>query len=292
MKSLLERLNRRERLLADGAMGTSLIARGLPPGEAPERWTLDHPGIVEAVSRAYAEAGAELITTNTFGGSPLRLRQHQLDARLDEVNASAVHLARAAADGGAAVAASIGPTGQLLKPFGTVDHETMLDGYRRQVAALAAAGVDAFIIETMTAIEEAALALAAVKQEADGVPVFVTMTFDVTPRGAFTVMGVSVPIACTRLQDGGADAVGANCGTGVDAMVAIAREFAAATTLPLVFQPNAGLPMRREGRLVYPMSPEAFAREAVDLAGFANVIGGCCGTTPGHIAALRAALAI
>jgi 5-methyltetrahydrofolate--homocysteine methyltransferase len=290
VKSLADRLRRRERLVADGAIGTMLIARGLPPGEPPERWTLEQPGVVEAVAREYAEAGAELMTTNTFGGSPLRLRAHGLETHISEINSKGVELARAAAGPQGYVLGSVGPTGRLLKPLGDVDAHEVLDGFRMQVAALAAAGADAICIETMTDLNEAALALEAAKAEAASLPVFCTMTFDLTPRGAFTVMGVDVARACARLQDCGADALGANCGSGPDAMVLVAREFSRATTMPLIFQPNAGLPEHREGRLVYPQAPAAFAAQAAALAEMATIIGGCCGTTPAHILALRAML--
>ncbi|HSL21100.1 MAG TPA: homocysteine S-methyltransferase family protein [Vicinamibacterales bacterium] len=287
MRPLGERLRRREPLIADGATGTMLIARGLPPGEAPERWTLERPSEIEQVALAYVESGAELLTTNTFGASPLRLRMHGLEGRTDELNARAVELARDASDGRAYVLGSIGPTGRLLKPMGDVDHQLVLDGFRRQSAALAGAGADAIVIETMMDLEEAAIALEAVKEEAPALPVLVTLTFDVTPRGPFTTMGVSVVSACARLQDGGADAIGANCGTGPEPMLAVARAFAETSTLPLIFQPNAGLPMRRNGQLVYPQPPEAFAEQAARLAPLCVIVGGCCGTTPAHIAALR-----
>jgi 5-methyltetrahydrofolate--homocysteine methyltransferase len=288
MKTLLDRVRRRERILGDGAHGTMLFAKGLPAGQPPERWTLERPEIVEAVARAYVDAGAELVTTNSFGGSPIRLRAHGLESRLEDVNGGAVARARAGADGRAHVLASVGPTGQLLKPLGALDRGVVTDGFRRQAAALAAAGADGFCVETMTDVEEAVLAVEAIHLEAPGLPVFATMTFDVTPRGAFTVMGVSVPRACARLEDAGADVIGANCGTGPEAMLAIAREFAEATTLPLMFQPNAGLPQHVSGRLVYPQAPGAFASYMSQLATHATILGGCCGTTPEHIAAVRA----
>jgi 5-methyltetrahydrofolate--homocysteine methyltransferase len=291
MKPLMDRIRRRERIVGDGALGTMLIARGLASGQPPERWTLDRPHVIEEIARAYMEAGAELITTNSFGGSPIRLRTHGLEARLEDLNAGAVVLARTGAENRAHVVGSIGPTGQLLKPLGALDSGTVSDGFRRQAAALAGAGVDGFCIETMTDIEEAVLAVEAVKHEAPGVPVFATMTFDQTPRGAFTVMGVSVARACARLEEAGADAIGANCGTGPETMLAVARQFAATTTLPLIFQPNAGLPQHVSGRLVYPQRPDAFATNLAQLATYATILGGCCGTTPEHIAALKSLVA-
>lgn len=288
MKPLIDRVRRRERIVGDGALGTMLIARGLPAGDPPERWNVERPHVLEEIARAYADAGAEMVTTNSFGGSPLRLRTHGLESRLEDFNAAAVTLARAGIEGRGHVIGSIGPTGHLLKPFGDVDPAAVLDGFCRQAAALAGAGVDGFCIETMTDLEEAALAIEAVRREAPGLPVFATMSFDVTPRGPFTVMGVSVARAAARLEDAGADAIGANCGTGPDAMVVIARAFAETTTLPLIFQPNAGLPQRRDGRLVYPQTPDSFAAQAAQLAAHATIVGGCCGTTPAHIAALKA----
>jgi 5-methyltetrahydrofolate--homocysteine methyltransferase len=291
MKALIDRVRRRERIVGDGAMGTMLIARGLPSGEPPERWTLERPHVIEEIARAYADAGAELITTNSFGASPVRLRAHRLESRLEDINAGAVMLARSGAEGRAHVVASVGPTGQLLKPLGSLDSGTVSDGFRRQAAALAGAGVDGFCIETMTDIEEAVLAVEAVRLEAPGLPVFATMTFEQTRRGAFTVMGVSVARACARLEQAGADAIGANCGTGPEAMLAVAREFAETTTMPLIFQPNAGLPQHVSGHLVYPQRPDAFASNLAQLATHATILGGCCGTTPAHISALKSLVA-
>lgn len=291
MKSLAERIRRRERIIGDGAMGTMLIARGLPSGQPPERWTIERPQAIEEIARAYVDAGAELVTTNTFGGSPTRLRAHGLESQLEAINAGAVALARTGAEGRAHVVASIGPTGQLLKPLGSLDSGTVTDGFRRQAAALAGAGVDGFCVETMTDIEEAVLAVEAVRLEAPGLPVFATMTFEQTPRGAFTVMGVSVAQACARLEQAGAEVVGANCGTGPEAMLAVARQFAATTTLPLIFQPNAGLPQHVSGRLVYPQRADAFASHMAPIAPVATILGGCCGTTPEHIAALKSVVA-
>jgi 5-methyltetrahydrofolate--homocysteine methyltransferase len=186
------------------------------------------------------------------------------------------------------VVGSIGPTGRLFKPIGDVDAAVVLDGFCRQVAALAGAGVDGFCVETMTDLEEAVLAVEAVRREAPGLPVFATMSFDLTPRGPFTIMGVSVARAAARLEEAGADAIGANCGTGPDSMLVVARAFAEATTLPLIFQPNAGLPQRLDDRLVYPQTAASFAAQAAQLASHATIVGGCCGTTPAHIAALKA----
>jgi 5-methyltetrahydrofolate--homocysteine methyltransferase len=286
MRSLLDRI-REGLVLGDGAIGTMLMQSGLPAGQPPERWTLEHPDRVAAVARAYAAAGSEILTTNTFGASPMRLAVHGLQDRIDEINARGVAAAREGAGPGLWVAGSVGPCGRLLAPLGDARPEEVRDGFRRQVAALAAAGADLIIIETMTDLEEASLAAGAVRDEAPGLPIIVTMTFEVTKRGAFTIMGTSVPAACSRLEAEGASVVGANCGAGADAMRHVAAEFAAATRLPLAFQPNAGLPVQRGDRLEYPQPPEIFAAEAAPLRGIAAILGGCCGTTPDHIRALR-----
>jgi 5-methyltetrahydrofolate--homocysteine methyltransferase len=228
-----------------------------------------------------------LLTTNTFGASPLRLRAHSLENETDTFNVRAAEITREAAAGRAYVAGSVGPTGLLLAPLGDVDPREVGEGFHRQIAALAAGGADLICIETMSDLEEASLAVRAARHAAPHLPVIVTMTFNLSPRGAVTIMGVNVQATCAALQAEGAHLIGANCGTGAHAMRAVAKEFARFSTLPLVFQPNAGLPERQAGRLVYPQSCAVFAANAAPLAHVAAVVGGCCGTTPAHIAALR-----
>ncbi|MBP7146847.1 MAG: homocysteine S-methyltransferase family protein [Acidobacteria bacterium] len=276
-------------LLADGAMGTMLIARGLEPGTAPESWNLSRPAVLEEIARAYREAGADIVTANTFGGSPLRLAMYGLAEHTAEINAAAVAAARRGAPG-ALVAADVGPTGHLLEPYGDAKPADVLGGYERQVGALASAGIDLLLLETFTDLAEALLALRAAHAAAPGVPVAVTLTFERTRRGYFTIMGTSVPAAAAQLERAGADAVGSNCGNGIDVMVEIAREFRGASALPLVFQPNAGLP-QGTGPAAHPETPESMAARVPDLleAG-AIIVGGCCGTTPAHIRAFRSRL--
>lgn len=292
MSVLLQRLRAGDTLIGDGAWGTMLMSRGLQPGEPPERWTLDHPDALAEIAQLYLEAGAELITTNTFGASPLRLRMHGLDDETDRFNRRAVEIVRQAVGDRAYVSASVGPTGHLLQPLGDAHPDEVYSGYVRQVAALAEAGADAICIETMTDAEEAALAVRAARATAAGLPVLVSMTYEITPRGAFTVMGVSPAAAVARLGDAGADVIGANCGTGPEAMQRVADEYAAAGARPGIFQPNAGLPEQTSSGLVYPQTPDAFARAAAELArpGAGRIIGGCCGTTPDHIRALASLL--
>ncbi len=275
-------------IVGDGAWGTMLADRGLPAGAPPELWTLEHPEILTEIARAYVDAGAELVTTNTFGGSRMRLAQHKLDARLDEINRRAVEIARAAAGDQAFVSASMGPTGRLLAPLGDADPEEAARGFAEQARVLATAGADLVCIETFIDLQEALTAVRAVRSVSD-IPIVATMTFETTPRGPFTVMGVSVPQAANELSAAGADAVGANCGAGVDEMLEVANAFLTATKVPVAIQPNAGLPVRTGGRLTYPDSPEAFAAAVAPLAkAGVRILGGCCGTTPDHIRALRA----
>lgn len=289
MRTLRERLAAGDLLVGDGAMGTMLFERGLPPGEPPETVTLARPAVLEEIARLYLEAGADLLETSTFGGSPLKLALHGLEAKTETVNREAVRAVRRVAEGRAYVVGSCGPSGRLLEPYGDVGEAAMLASYRRQMDALVAARVDAVCVETMTDLREATLAIRAAKAADPALPVLATMTFDPTPRGFFTIMGVSIAAAAAGLSDAGADAIGANCGTGVAPMVAIARELRTASRLPLVIQPNAGLPRAEGGRTVYDETPAVLAEGARALvdAGV-QIVGGCCGTTPEHIRALRA----
>jgi len=196
---------------------------------------------------------------------------------------------RRAVAGHAYVSASIGPTGRLLRPFGDTEPARMAAAFERQAAALAGAGVDMFCVETMTDLDEATLAVAAIRAVAPRAPILATMTFEQTRRGFYTVMGVSIPAAARGLQAAGADVVGSNCGFGIDTMIEVAREFRQHAGVPIAVQANAGLPVTRNGVTVYPETPGHVAARAPDLlAAGVQIIGGCCGTTPAHIRALRA----
>jgi 5-methyltetrahydrofolate--homocysteine methyltransferase len=286
-----ERLARGERLVGDGGLGTMLMARGLSPGESPEGLNLTRPEVVEEVARLYAEAGADLVTTNTFGGSPARLAEFGLDEQTEAINAAAVAAARRGVAGRALVSGSMGPSGRMLAPLGDADPEDLRAGYLRQALALAAAGVDLFCIETMMDVEEARLAVSAAREAAPAVPIIATMTFEPSRRGFHTIMGTPVADAARLLQEAGADVVGSNCGNGIETMVLVAQAFAGATRLPIAIQANAGLPQTEGGQLVYAETAEMFAAAvpALVAAGVA-IIGGCCGTTPDHVRAVRAAL--
>ncbi len=292
MRPLLERLAAGETIVGDGAWGTMLMARGLRPGVPPETLNLSSPEAIEEVAALYLDAGADFITTNTFGGSPLRLRAYGLEDRLEPINRAAVEAVRRAVGGRAYVAASIGPCGHVLKPYGDGDPDEIAGGYARQLEILADAGADLVIVETMTDLTEARLAVEAARRAAPDLPVMATMTFDRTRRGFFTVMGVTIAQAAEGLAAAGADIVGSNCGNGIEAMVEIARELRACSERPLAIQANAGLPESRGGAVVYPETPDVLASWVPALlAAGVRVIGGCCGTTPDHVRALRAAVA-
>jgi 5-methyltetrahydrofolate--homocysteine methyltransferase len=290
-RPLLERVRDGETLVGDGAWGTLLMAHGLRPGEPPEVLNRSRPEVVEAIAREYAEAGADLVTTNSFGGSPARLAAHGLGDQVETLNRAAVEVVRRAVGGRAHVSASVGPSGRMLRPYGDADPADLAAGFERQIAALAAAGADLVCIETMTDLAEAVLAVRAARAVAPSLPILATMTFEPSRRGFHTVMGVSVAQAVHGLLDAGADIVGSNCGNGSAVMVDIAREFRAHTAGPVAIQANAGMPEPRGTEVVYPEDPATFAASARALksAGVA-IIGGCCGTTPAHVRAVRDAL--
>jgi 5-methyltetrahydrofolate--homocysteine methyltransferase len=291
MAGLLDRVRRGEILLGDGATGTLLIERGLQPGRCPETLVLEQPEILTEIGTLYLESGAEVLTTNTFGGSPLKLRHYSLDADTEKINARAVAILRDVAKDHAHVAACVGPCGAILEPYGDTDEGVVYESFERQIRAQATAGADTIYVETMTDLREASLAVKAAKRIAPELPVVATMTFDPTPRGYFTIMGVSIAQAAAGLEDAGADIIGSNCGNGIANMIEIAREFKRRSRLPIIIQANAGLPEHRDGRVVYPETPEFMAGRVPELIELGvALIGGCCGTTPDHIRAMRSVL--
>jgi 5-methyltetrahydrofolate--homocysteine methyltransferase len=288
MISLRERLRQPVIIVADGAMGTMLFQRGLKPGECPEKINLERVEILEEIAQLYLDAGAEILQTNTFGGSPLKLATYSLDKRTEEINAQAVRSARKIVSDKAYIAASCGPTGKLLEPFGDTSQDKILNAFKRQMQILISEGVDMICIETMTDLNEAILAVQAARSISTSIPISATMTFDETPRGFFTIMGVTIEQAAKRLQDAGADIVGSNCGNGIANMIKIAEEFKKHTTLPVIIRSNAGLPFLQNGKAVFPETPEFMAEQSRELIKHGvKIIGGCCGTTPEHITALK-----
>ena len=291
MRPFLDRVASGPVIIADGAMGSFLMRRGLKPGDAPESFNLTRPEVTREVAFLYLEAGAELVQTNTFGGSALKLAAHGLDDRTEEINRAAVEAVREVVGDRAYVSGSCGPCGRTLLPYGDAEPDEVRESFRRQVGALVEAGADVVCVETMTDLAEATLAVEAARAVSADVPVMATMTFDATPRGFYTIMGVDVTAATAGLLAAGADLVGSNCGNGIENMVAIAREFRACTDAPLLIQSNAGLPELVDGEVVYGETPEFMASHARDLLDVGvQVVGGCCGTTPEHTRALREAL--
>ncbi len=274
-------------------MGTMLFAAGLQFGDPPETWNLTHPDVVRRIHRGYVEAGSQIVMTNTFGGNRLRLGLHRLDGRVAEINRTAAILLRGEVDahGGAAlVAGDIGPSGAIMAPTGTLDYAEAVDVFAEQAAALVAGGVDLIWVETMSDLVEIKAAIEGVRRIAPGIPLVATMTFDT--RG-HTMMGVSPEQAVSALTSWGADAVGGNCGNGPDELLGVVTRMRAADpTALLVAKSNAGMPELIDMRAVYRSDPDEMAGQAVAMrAAGATVIGGCCGTTPGHLSAMAARLA-
>ena len=288
--TILERLARGETLLGDGATGTYLQAHGLEPGGSPEALNLTDPDLVRSMAREYFEAGSDFVLTNSFGGSKFMLEKYGHRDKVTEFNRLAAQHARSQAPEGRYVVGSVGPTGEFVEPLGTVSQEEMLEAFVEQTQALESGGVDAILVETMTAIEEASLAIRAAKEHTD-LTVMATMTFDKGPRGLFTMMGITPERAAKELREAGADVVGSNCGNGIEIMTEIASEIQAATDGYTMVNSNAGIPAIRKGLIVYPETPDWMAERYQGLAEMGiNIMGGCCGTTPAHTKAMIEAI--
>jgi 5-methyltetrahydrofolate--homocysteine methyltransferase len=279
-------------ILLDGAMGTMLMEAGLDLGDCPEEWNVLFPEKIKDIHREYIQAGSQIILTNTFGGSSVRLNSHGMSDRVFEFNKAAAHIAqKEAKDSGKSVlvAGSIGPSGQILAPLGTLSFEDAQKSFADQAAGLADGGVDLFWIETMSDLEEVKAAIAGVRSVSD-LPIAVTLSFDTHGR---TMMGISPENALKALQDLKIQLVGANCGTGSDELIlAIQAMVANKPGLPLIAKANAGIPVVSGTEVVYNGSPEIMADYAVKVwKEGARLIGGCCGSTPDHIRAMAEALA-
>jgi methionine synthase I (cobalamin-dependent) len=286
MNPFLKRMQSDETLVADGATGTNLHKMGLQPGIAPEDLVLDRPDLILKLETAFAESGSDILLTCTFGGTSLRMKDSKYAQRVSEVNKQAVELTRKAASirNGILVGGSIGPTGLLMKPYGVLTPEEAFAAFHEQALGLAAGGVDLLVIETMFAFDEADAAFKAARSVSD-VPIVVSFSYD---RGVRTMMGVKPAEMIKRYKEMGAVMVGANCGTSLENMEKVAQEYAAAEPgFPLWIKPNAGLPRMVNGNTVFDITPEqmgAFASRFAALG--ARVVGGCCGNTPEHIAAI------
>ncbi len=282
------RLKERKILVSDGGWGTELAKKGFGGGSCPELLNVEEPDVIRELARSYVDAGSDIILTNTFGGNPFKLARYGIDDRLEELNEAGVRLSKEAAGDRALVFASIGPSGVFLAPLGEATTEEMTAAFARQVRAMVRVGADGIVIESMTDLGEITCTLRAAKDNSD-LPVACSMTFDKGLKGYATIMGIRPDEAARALEDAGADAVGSNCGWGIEEIIEVARIMRPVTSLPLWFKPNAGMPELEDGATVYRHTPEFMADRAVELldAG-ASIIGGCCGSTPNHIRKIRA----
>ncbi len=271
-------------ILFDGGMGTELIRRGLPQGYCPELWNVERPGQVEEVHRRYFEAGSDVVTTNSFGGIPIKLAAHGLADRAFELNRAAAENAVRARPEKKFVAGSLGPTGKFLKPTGEFEEDDFENGFGLQAEALTQGGVDFLLVETMYDLREALCALRGARSRSP-LPVFVTMTFNRTPRGFFTLMGNSVRQCLLELEQNGVPVVGTNCTLDSGEMVDLVGEMREETSLPILAQPNAGQPAANsDGKVTYSQNADDYVRHIPRIIqSGANIIGGCCGTNPDYI---------
>jgi methionine synthase I (cobalamin-dependent) len=288
MHQTLSKLTAHGPVVTDGAWGTQLQQRGLPIGECPDAWNLTQPDKVEEVARAYVDAGSQVILTNTFGANRFILARHGLADQVSEVNRAGVAISRRAADGRALVFASIGPSGVMLV-MGEVSEDALREAFSEQARAMADAGADGLVIETMSDLAEAKLATMAAQET--GLPVVACMTFDSGANKDRTMMGGTPEQAAEQLTAVGADVIGANCGQGVAGMMDICRRLRDLTDRPIWIKANAGLPEVVDGKTVYRQTPDEFAAYVPQLiSAGASFIGGCCGTTPEFIRAAAARL--
>ncbi len=290
--ALLDRLHAGELLISDGATGTYLQQRGLEAGGCPEEFNASRADVVRGMASDYFEAGSDMVLTNSFGGSRFMQKKYGYGGRVIEFNRlAAQHASSQKPDERHYVLGSVGPTGEMMEPLPDgVSESEMYEALAEQMRALAEGGADAILVETQMALEEAVTGIRAARENTD-LPVFATMVFDLGPRGFFTMMGVTPEKAVNDLREAGADVVGANCGNGIDRMVDLAAQMRAVDEGPMLIHSNAGIPDMKNGRIIYNEGPEYMAERFERLADMGiNILGGCCGTGPEHIRALRARL--
>jgi len=291
-QKITEALKSGKTLISDGAWGTFLHIKGLKPGECPELWCINRPSDILDVAKSYIDAGADMVETDSFGGSCFKLAHYGLAERAAEINEAAAKISRQAAGDSKWVIASIGPTGKMLVTE-EVTEEELYEAFKTQAVAFEKGGADAACIETMSDIEEACQAVKAVKENTK-LEVICTFTFEKTIQGEYrTMMGVDPVAAMNAVIAAGADVVGANCGNGIERMIEIVSQMRSANkNIPILVHANAGLPKNVAGEVLFPESPQDMAALAPKLAAAgANIIGGCCGTTPAHIMSIKEALA-
>ncbi len=288
MHPLIQKLLLEQPVITDGAWGSQIQSLGLQPGECPDSWNLDNPGAVGQVASSYVAAGSRIILTNTFGASRIMLERHGLSDKASAINRAGAMISRKAAQDTAFVFGSIGPTGKMVFS-GEVSESELSEAFSEQATALAEGGVHGFVIETMSELAEARIALKAAQRI--GLPVVVSMTYDSGKGFERTMMGITPEEASEEFKVAGADVIGANCGMGTEYIVSICSRLRSTTNLPIWIKPNAGLPEVSNGKVTYNSTPESFAGYAQKiLAAGANFIGGCCGTNPEYIRALKRAV--
>jgi len=287
MGKITDKIKEGKVLVSDGAWGTFLQQKGLKSGACPEEWNITHPAEVIDIARSYINAGADMIETNSFGGTRFKLERFGLGGKVKQLNRIAAEISRSAA-GNKFVLGSAGPTGKILM-MGDVTADELYDAFREQFISLEEGGVDAIMIETMSDLDEASIAVKAARENTR-VEVFCTMTFEKTVTGEYrSMMGVSPVEMVGALIDAGAEVIGANCGNGIEGMINIVKEIRQVNTeIPVLIHANAGMPVYKDGKTVFPETPEetaSFVPKIIEAG--ANVIGGCCGTTPEHISLIR-----
>ena len=274
-------------VILDGATGTNLMAAGMPVGVCPEEWVMEHPQVILDLQKAYVDNGTNIVYAPTFTGNRIKLLEYGLEEKINEINTTLVGLSKQAVGDRALVAADMTMTGRQLFPLGDLMFEELLEVYKEQARILDEAGADVFVVETMMSLQECRAAVLAIKEVSD-LPIMVTLTYNEDGR---TLFGTPPETAVVVLQSLGVDAIGVNCSTGPAEMIALVEKMAEYSTVPLIAKPNAGLPELEDGKTVYKMTPDMFADAMTGLvkAG-ASIVGGCCGTTPEHIRALKEAV--
>ncbi len=297
MISFLEFVQSKAVVLGDGAMGSMLIDAGLRLDDCAELWNLSRTDTIEKIHKLYLDAGSDFLVTNTFGANPFRLRQHDLHERAKELNRAAVLLAKSVCRGTLQhaptryVIGSIGPSGQVPEPLGSMPRGDLIRGFAMQAEALIEGEVDGIIIETMIHVEEALAALQAVKSVQSDIPVIVSICFQQKKGNFQTALGISPRVVAQELERAGADIVGANCMQGFEEYVELTKQINEGTSRPVMVQPNAGQPVKIDDQVSYPMTPERMQEHIPGMIqNGASIIGGCCGTTPEHIKQIRCSI--